>query len=117
MNSPTQPLTGTLRAVLSPPSSIEQARGEAAAVLTELASVERGLAIEAGRGTPPPEVLAQIARAASIHDAMRASGRTVRFTLAREGGVAVAVHDADGALLRTLCLTEAHGLACAGPVE
>jgi hypothetical protein len=62
-------------------------------------------------GVPPPELLAEMARADARHAALAAAGRRVEFHPADEGGrVRIELHSAEGS--RELSLAEALDLAC-----
>lgn len=53
--------------------------------------------------SPPPEVLAAIARAAEAFDALQASGRRVTFSLTEgQGGLHSRLEDTDGNLITVL---------------
>ncbi len=83
--------------------------------LAELNAGGRALSIAVVRMGPPPEVLEQIAAAATIEQRMRAAGLRVSFAPAVAGGRAQAeIHDRDG-FARSLTLTEAFELAAARP--
>ena len=84
--------------------------------LAELNAGGRALSIAVVRMGPPPEVLEQIAAAATIERRMRAAGQRVSFVApAVAGGRAQAeIHDRDGSV-RPLTLTEAFELAAARP--
>lgn len=61
-------------------------------------------------GSPPPEVLAQIALAAALHQQLRRSGRHVRFRLTA-AGVRVELLDRTRGDVRPLPIAEAFALS------
>jgi hypothetical protein len=104
MSSPIQPISG--RAEAPAQSSFPAATvGEAGDFLSQLTAVQR---IEASRGTPPHEVLDQIAAAADVHDRLRAGGAELRFERTASGGrVRIDLHSAGPGTPRTISAAEA----------
>ncbi len=70
-----------------------------------------GIRIEARRGGPPPEVLAQMRRAEQIYEHLHAGGLHLSFELAPSGQPLVSVRGADGETLRTISAFEASEIA------
>ncbi len=68
--------------------------------------------IDLTHGTPPPEVLDQMAHADEINSRLRAEGREVRFAISSDGcSLQIELCDSHGKLLRTLSIAEAAALA------
>lgn len=111
MDSPTQPTIGPA----GPPAEIDVDAGSSLALAEDVAAGADGLEIAAGRGGPPPEVLAQIERAGRIHAELAAAGRELRFAHSLDGCCLIQVVDRDGRLIARLSVAEAIELAC-GPL-
>jgi hypothetical protein len=84
---------------------------------SELAAGNTQLAIIASRGGPPPEVLDQIAAAATIEEQLRDSGRQLRFSATDGGRTLIELQDRDGNTLRGVSTAEAFELAAGKPLE
>jgi hypothetical protein len=112
MDSPTQPIT-------TPEMNQPASNGLGSALALALAEQARrgtlALAIAAGRGAPPPQVLAQIAHADHVHAELLACGREVRFLEGLDGRHTIELCGGEGETLTTLSLTEAIELACGRP--
>ncbi|HME04774.1 MAG TPA: hypothetical protein VKG38_17255 [Solirubrobacteraceae bacterium] len=110
MDSPTQPIAGPEGPETQ--TSKPDVSHSTLAVAGEVLAAARYLVIAAGRGGPPPDVLAQIARADRIHAELAAAGREIRFSGGLDGGRVIELLDRDGALLAPLSVGEAIDLAC-----
>ena len=89
MTSPIMPFSGpSSLAGLSYPMSFmrDDDAGDPAAFQSDLSTADRLLASQDGSGTPPPEVLDQVATAGRISREMRESGHELRFSEGRGGG-------------------------------
>jgi hypothetical protein len=84
---------------------------------SELAAGETQLAIIASRGGPPPEVLDQIATAATIEEQLRETGQQLRFGATDAGRTRIELQDRDGNTLRSVSTAEAFELAAGKPLE
>jgi hypothetical protein len=81
-------------------------------LVSELATSEATLAPLASRGTPPPQVLEQIAAAGRIHEQLREAGHHLRFFAAACGERArIELHDGEGSIVRGISAAEAIELA------
>ncbi|HYM55142.1 MAG TPA: hypothetical protein VES97_07245 [Solirubrobacteraceae bacterium] len=90
--------------------------GDHAAFASELAATG-ALGIEASRGTPPPEVLEQMAQADRINDLLHEGGRELRFSLGGDGGrVTIELLGGDGGPVRRLTAGEALDIATGKPL-
>jgi hypothetical protein len=114
MNSPILPVRGPSDL----PSSTPSASGAAdlAALIAELAAGEGAVAIRAERGGPPPEVLDSIVAAATIEQALRASGQRVRFHSPAPGQDTRIELDGPGATT-ALSVSQAVELATGRPLD
>lgn len=84
--------------------------------VSALADGETKLAVIASRGGPPPEVLDQIAAAATIEEQLRESGYQLRFDTAAGGRTRIELHDRDGNVVRSVSSAEALELAVGKPL-
>jgi hypothetical protein len=111
MNSPIMPTEGPLELADAAPSAGSDA-DDISTLVSELTVSEATFAPLASRGTPPPQVLEQIAVAGVIHEQLRDSGRHVRFLTGAPGEHAkLEIRDDDGSLMRTVSMSEAVELA------
>jgi hypothetical protein len=109
MSSPIVPISGPVGPTADLNSYAAPGAG-AAAFASELAASERVLAGrgEARRGAPPPEVLEQLAAAATTHEQLREAGHELRFsTDGRDGRVAIDLLEGGGAQARKISVSEA----------
>jgi hypothetical protein len=116
MSSPILPINGPSelsRAAQSP----DAGSAELSAFVSELAAGETAFALVAGRGSPPPELLEQIAAAGVIDERLRADGQQLRFSRAADGErTRVEIRDCDGNAVRTLSIAEAVEIAVGRPL-
>jgi hypothetical protein len=115
MSSPITPIEGPLD-----PHTVTTTAADAECIVTfapELAAGETKLAIIASRGGPPPEVLDQIATAATIEEQLRESGRQLRFSATDGGRTRIELHDGDGNVVRHVSTAEALELAAGRSLE
>jgi hypothetical protein len=82
-------------------------------------SGESSDAIDLTSGGPPPELIEQMARADEINSRLREGGREICFALSSDGrALQIELRDSrNGALMRTISLTEAIELAEGGLPE
>lgn len=67
-------------------------------------------------GSPPPEVLAQMAAAGQTYESLRAEGKEVRFSTDEHSGhTQIEVRDRRGETIKTLSVPEAVDLATGEP--
>jgi hypothetical protein len=112
MSSPILPIGGPP----APPTPPSSRAGNAAAFVSELDAPHGTLTIEAGRGGPPPEVLAEMAAAARVHESLSARGRELRFTPAAGGGrVGAELIDTAAGTARAVSLSEALDISAGKP--
>ncbi|HEY5288071.1 MAG TPA: hypothetical protein VIJ50_13295 [Solirubrobacteraceae bacterium] len=78
---------------------------------------ERLLASQDGSGTPPPEVLDQVAAAGRISREMRESGHELRFSDGAGGRVTVELSDREGKTVKNMLISEALEIAAGSPVH
>jgi hypothetical protein len=117
MSSPIMPIMGPLGPV-SPTPPATAGGGDFAVLMSKLYGSAQGPDIEAARGSPPPELLDQMAAADEINQQLHESGRELRFSIAESGaGVKVELHDLDGNALRAVPVAEALDIAAGKPVE
>lgn len=94
--------------------------GDPAAFESELAANDRGQSrltdSETGGGTPPPEVLDQIAVAGRISRQMRESGHELRFSEGQGGRIAVELADREGNTVKSMLVSEALEIAVGRPL-
>ncbi|MGA9316374.1 MAG: hypothetical protein WBV77_17315 [Solirubrobacteraceae bacterium] len=118
MTSSILPFSGpSLLAGLSYPMSFMSNAGDPAAFQSELSASDRLLASQDGSGTPPPEVLDQIAAAGRISREMRESGHELRFSKGQEGRVTVELADREGKTVKSMLISEALEIAAGKPVQ
>jgi hypothetical protein len=111
MSSPITPLQSPLGEHSSNASSIAPARA-GGSFSTELAASERASAVEVLRAGPPPEVIAQMASAAGVHEQLQREGRELRFLLPEtHGRVRIELFDADLGAASTISGAEALEIA------
>ncbi len=91
--------------------------GEPAAFESELAASDRVLAGQDTGGTPPPEVLDQVAAAGRISREMRESGHELRFSEGQGGRVTVELSDHKGKTVKSMSISEALEIAAGKPVR
>jgi hypothetical protein len=89
---------------------------EPSAFESELAASDRVLAGQDGGGTPPPEVLDQVAAAGRISREMRESGHELRFSGGQGGRVTVELSDRKGKTVKSISIAEALEIAAGKPV-
>lgn len=97
--------------ILPAPSPLDRPIAEPRDLLPDRDLPADGARIDARRGGPPPEVLAQMRRAAQIHEHLRMSGLRVSFELPAGGRPRVTLRGADGEALRTISALEASEIA------
>ncbi len=102
---------------LSYPMSLMRDTGDPAAPQSELSASDRLLASEDGSGTPPPEVLDQVAAAGRISREMRESGHELRFSGGQGGRVTVELSDRKGKTVKSMSISEALEIAAGKPVQ
>ncbi len=83
----------------------------------ELSASDRLLAREADAGSPPPEVLEQVAAAGRISRELRETGHEVRFSAGREGRVQVELVDREGKTVKSMSVLEALEIATGTPLR
>ncbi|HEV3046712.1 MAG TPA: hypothetical protein VGY13_05065 [Solirubrobacteraceae bacterium] len=89
--------------------------GDVGAFIERLAGGVSTLGIEAERGGPPPEVLAEIAAAASFVEQMHENGYQLRFFSRAQGErPRIELHDREGHAVSVLSTLEAFELAADG---
>jgi hypothetical protein len=91
--------------------------GDPAAFHSELSAADRLLASQDGSGTPPPEVLDQVAAAGRISREMRESGHELRFSDDQGGRVTVELFDREGKTVKSMLISEALELAVGKPLQ
>ncbi|MFZ2114694.1 MAG: hypothetical protein WAU77_13310 [Solirubrobacteraceae bacterium] len=91
--------------------------GDPAAFQSELSASDRLLASQDGSGTPPPEVLDQVAAAGRISREMRESGHELRFSEGQGGRVTVKLSDRKGKTVKSISIAEALEIAAGKPVQ
>jgi hypothetical protein len=102
---------------LSYPVSFMSDTGDPVAPQSELSASDRLLASEDGSGTPPPEVLDQVAAAGRISREMRESGHELRFSNGQGGRVTVELSDREGKTVKSMLISEALEIAAGKPVQ
>ena len=118
MTSSILPFSGPCSSAgLSYPMSPMRDTGNAAAFPSELSASDRLLASEDGSGTPPPEVLDEVAAAGRISREMRESGHELRFSNGPEGRVTVELADREGKTVKSMLISEALEIAAGKPVQ
>lgn len=124
MTSPILPFDGPSPfAGLSHPMSFMPPTGERSvptgnrtALGSELSANDRAYTHEADSGTPPAEVLDQIAAAGRISRQLSESGHELRFSKSEGGRVTVELADHEGNTVRSMSISEALEIAVAGPL-
>jgi hypothetical protein len=86
------------------------------AFVSELSASDHALAIEAGRGGPPAEVLDQIAAAGRISEQLREDGTHVRFSTGRDQRVAIELLDTKSNTVSKLSIAETLEIASGKPL-
>jgi hypothetical protein len=118
MTSPILPFNGpSSSAGLSHSMSFMSDAGDPAASQPDLSPSDRLLAGQDGSGTPPPEVLDQVAAAGRISREMRESGHELRFSEGRGGRISVELSDRKGKTVKSMSISEALELAAGMPVQ
>jgi hypothetical protein len=118
MTSSILPFSGPrLPAGLSYPMSFMSDAEDPAVFESDLSPSDRLLASQDGSGTPPPEVLDQVAAAGRISREMRENGRELRFSKGQEGRVTVELSDREGKTLKSMLISEALEIAAGKPVQ
>ncbi|HEX4115527.1 MAG TPA: hypothetical protein VHY18_06605 [Solirubrobacteraceae bacterium] len=84
---------------------------------SDLSAGDRLLASQDGSGTPPPEVLDQVAAAGRISREMRESGHELRFSGGQGGRVTVELSDRKGKTVKSMSISEALEIAAGKPVQ
>jgi hypothetical protein len=84
---------------------------------SDLSESDRLLASQHGSGTPPPEVLDQVAAAGRISREMRESGHELRFSKNQEGRVTVELSDRKDKTVKSMSISEALEVAAGKPVQ
>ena len=111
--TPIEDLLGPITDTLPADSNTE----DIATFVSEMAADGTPLTLAASRGTPPPELLEQIAAAAHFEERLREGGHHLRFHAETPGErPRIELHDSDGNLVRALSTTEAFELAAGGPL-
>jgi hypothetical protein len=118
MTSPIMPFNGpSSSAGLSYPMSPISDAEDPAAFQSDLSASDRLLANQHGSGTPPPEVLDQVAAAGRISREMRESGHELRFSESQGGRVTVELSDRKGKTVKSMSISEALEIAAGKPVQ
>ncbi len=122
MSSPIVPTQGpTGPSPVDPPAGARSAaKGSAqdAQSVKGATTLAAPVSVEATPSSPPPEVLAQLSRAADAYDALAAEGREVRFATDESGrGATAQLVDAHGNVLAQLSPAEAIELALGGGAQ
>ncbi|HTA98414.1 MAG TPA: hypothetical protein VK730_12335 [Solirubrobacteraceae bacterium] len=118
MTSPILPFNGPSSLAGSPyPMPLMNDAGGPASFQSDLSTADRLLASQDGSGTPPPEVLDQVAAAGRISREMRESGHELRFSKSQEGRVTVELADREGKTVKSMSISEALEIAAGKPVQ
>ena len=118
MTSPILPFNGpSSSAGSSYPMPFMSDAGDPAAFQSDLSASDRLLASQDGSGTPPPEVLDQVAAAGRISREMRESGHELRFSEGQGGRVTVELADREGKTVKSMLISEALEIAAGKPVQ
>lgn len=118
MTSPILPFSGPSSfAGLSYPMSSMSDASDPAAFQSDLSASDCLLASQDGSGTPPPEVLDQVAAAGRISREMRESGHELRFSEGQGGRVTVELADREGKTVKSMLISEALEIAAGKPVQ
>ena len=99
------------------PMSLMRDTGDPVAPQSDLSTADRLLASQDGSGSPPPEVLDQVAAAGRISREMRESGHELRFSGGQEGRVTVELADREGKTVKSMLISEALEIAAGKPVQ
>ncbi|MFZ1924895.1 MAG: hypothetical protein WAU42_02010 [Solirubrobacteraceae bacterium] len=91
--------------------------GDTAAFQSDVSASDRLLASQDGSGTPPPEVLDQVAAAGRISREMRESGHELRFSKGQGGRVTVEFEDRESKTVKSMLISEALEIAAGKPVQ
>ncbi len=97
------------------PSPMGDLTADPDAFRAELSVSDRLLASESAAGSPPPEVLDEIAAAGRISRELRETGHEVRFSEGREGRVEVELADCEGNKVKSMSVSEALQIAAGKP--
>jgi hypothetical protein len=118
MTSPILPFSGpSSSAGSSYPASFTSDAEDTAAFQSDLSASDRLLASQHGSGTPPPEVLDQVAAAGRISREMRESGHELRFSEGQGGRVTVELSDREGKTVKSMLISEALEIAAGKPLQ
>lgn len=118
MTSPILPFNGPCSlAGSSYPMPFMTGAGDPAAFQSDLSAGDRLLASQDGSGTPPPEVLDQVAAAGRISREMHESGHELRFSEGQGGRVTVELSDRKGKTVKSMSISEALEIAAGKPVQ
>lgn len=99
------------------PMSFMSDTDDTAAFQPDLSAADRLLASQDGSGTPPPEVLDQVAAAGRISREMRESGHELRFSKGKGGRVTVELEDRENKTVKSMSISEALEIAAGKPVQ
>jgi hypothetical protein len=102
---------------LSHPMSFMSDADDPAAFQPDLSTGDRLLANRHDSGTPPPEVLDQIAAAGRISREIRESGHELRFSEGQGERVTVELADREGKTVKSMLISEALEIAAGKPVQ
>lgn len=117
MSSPIMPIEDLLGPTTDIPTADSRIE-DIATFVSEMATDPNPLALAASRGTPPPELLEQIAAAACFEERLREGGHHLRFCAEAHGGPPrIELHDRDGNAVRLLTTAEAFELAAGAPLD
>jgi len=115
---PPQSSTGTGSAT---PASVDGAKAAAARKASSASwttELESAVSEQDAVGSPPAEVLDQMAQASLTHQRLSAQGRELRFVRDEASGrTGFELHDRDGRTLKRLSLGEACDIAAGAPLE
>ena len=102
---------------LSYPMSFMSDTDDTATFQPDLSTADRLLASQDNSGTPPPEVLDQVAAAGRISREMRESGHELRFSKGKGGRVTVELEDRESKTVKSMLISEALEIAAGKPVQ
>jgi len=115
---PTQSITPTGSAIPPAADDAKTTAAGKAAPASFTAQFESAVSQHDAAGSPPDEVLDQMAKAASTYERLSAQGRELRFVRDEGSGrTGFEVHDRDGSLLKRLSLDEACDIAAGAPLD
>ena len=118
MSAPIPPLQATDGVTNTSRVRPTGAGGLACAPASPPTAAEPPVRLDTLPGSPPPEVLDEIAAAAKAYETLRAQGHEVRFSSDEQSGAAkVELRDSSGKTVRTLSAAEAIELAAGRPPE